>query len=89
MLISEGAEQIPGGDFARIGLMYLAIGVKFRSNLDIAQKLVSTGDERIVGGNDWEDRFWGVDPPGSENGENNLGKIHMKVRAELQAEGFN
>ncbi len=45
--------------------------------------LVATGQEELVEGNDWEDRFWGVDPPGSNNGENNLGKILMRVRNEL------
>lgn len=44
--------------------------------------LVQTGEEELVEGNTWGDRFWGVC---SGVGQNNLGKILMKVRTEIRA----
>ena len=41
------------------------------------EKLIATGDEMIVEGNNWGDTYWGVC---NGVGENNLGKILMKVR---------
>jgi predicted NAD-dependent protein-ADP-ribosyltransferase YbiA (DUF1768 family) len=42
--------------------------------------LKATGDEELVEGNWWNDTFWGVC---NGVGENNLGKLLMKIRAEL------
>lgn len=48
-------------------------------------KLMATGDEYLQEGNWWNDKVWGVDlksnPP---VGENNLGKLLMKIRSELK-----
>lgn len=44
-------------------------------------KLLGTGDQYIVEGNTWHDTFWGVC---KGEGKNNLGKIIMKIRKELQ-----
>lgn len=46
----------------------------------LADKLLATGDKELVEGNWWGDTYWGVC---RGNGENNLGKILMKVRDEL------
>jgi ribA/ribD-fused uncharacterized protein len=43
--------------------------------------LLSTGDEELIEGNWWGDRFWGVC---NGVGENKLGKILMKIREELR-----
>lgn len=45
-------------------------------------KLLETGDKEIQEGNTWNDTFWGIC---NGEGENNLGKIIMKIRGELQA----
>ena len=45
-------------------------------------KLIGTGDALLEEGNWWGDKFWGVDIKTRE-GENNLGKIIMKIRDEL------
>lgn len=82
-LILEGAEQLPDWNFAKLGLMHTAVSRKFIHNPDIAKRLLETGNQELVEGNDWEDRFWGVDPVGSRNGKNNLGIILMQVRQEL------
>ena len=46
-------------------------------------KLLLTCDAHLEEGNWWFDLFWGVDIKTRE-GENNLGKIIMKVRNELK-----
>lgn len=81
---AEGAPMRENWEDIKLGRMNQIVRDKFFRNPDIAQMLVNTGDQQIVEGNTWEDRYWGVCPPGSDNGENNLGKILMDVRAELQ-----
>lgn len=46
-------------------------------NPELNLMLLATGDEELVEGNTWGDRFWGVC---RGVGENNLGKIIMEVR---------
>lgn len=46
----------------------------------LTRALLETGDAVLVEGNNWNDIFWGVC---NNTGENNLGKILMKVREEL------
>ncbi|MCZ2224285.1 MAG: NADAR family protein [Chitinophagales bacterium] len=47
------------------------------------EKLLATGNEEIVEGNLWNDKVWGFCLKTGE-GQNNLGKIIMKIRSELQ-----
>lgn len=44
--------------------------------------LLSTGDEELVEGNWWHDRFWGQDPIGT--GDNWLGRLLMDLRKDLR-----
>lgn len=44
-------------------------------------KLIQTGNQIIQEGNTWGDTFWGIC---RGVGKNNLGKIIMKIRSELQ-----
>lgn len=44
-------------------------------------KLLMTGNAYIEEGNTWGDTFWGVC---NGKGENNLGKLIMQIRADLQ-----
>jgi ribA/ribD-fused uncharacterized protein len=85
-LKARGVSEIEGWYDARIPVMTTVVDMKFRANLDLADRLIGTGNQLIVEGNQWEDRFWGVSPIGSNNGENNLGKILMKLRHELAEE---
>ena len=55
---------------------------KFGQNLELAKKLVATGDEYLEETNTWNDRCWGVC---RGVGENRLGKILMQVRGELKS----
>jgi hypothetical protein len=64
----------------KLGVMEDLLRQKFSNDLLKAQ-LLATGTQELVEGNDWGDRFWGV----CEGvGENHLGKILMKIRAELR-----
>lgn len=68
----------------RVMLMQRAVLEKFSKNPDIAQQLLETGDEILVEGNTWGDRFWGVDPIGSGDGLNMLGRVLMATREKLR-----
>ena len=46
----------------------------------LTRALLATGDRPLIEGNTRNDHFWGVC---NDHGENNLGKILMKIRAEL------
>lgn len=46
----------------------------------LRDQLLATGNAVLIEGNDWGDRFWGVDG----DGLNHLGIILMKVRQELR-----
>ena len=63
----------------KVQKMYEVNKAKFEQNPELKEKLIATGLEELVEGNDWGDRFWGVDG----TGENRLGKILMKIRMEL------
>lgn len=60
--------------------MYNIVKSKFTQNDDLREKLIATGNEHLEEGNTWGDKIWGTV---NEIGENNLGKILMKVRSEL------
>lgn len=65
-------------------IMLDIVRAKFRQNTDIAAMLEATGDAVLEEGNHWNDRYWGVCPAGSGNGQNKLGKILMIVREEIK-----
>ena len=50
---------------------------------ELADWLLDTGDEELVEGNWWHDRYWGVC---DGVGQNKLGKLLMKVRSEIKKE---
>lgn len=68
----------------RLGVMRGLVEQKFTRDSQLQDLLLHTGEEEIVEGNTRGDTFWGVDPPGSSNGENWLGQILMEVRGNLQ-----
>ena len=51
---------------------------KFIINQELRQKLIDTGDRYLKETNWWGDSIWGVDI--EKGGENNLGKMLMKIR---------
>lgn len=56
--------------------------IKF-SNPELKDKLLRTGDSRLVEGNTWGDVYWGVC---GNKGKNKLGKLLMKVRESLKCQ---
>lgn len=83
-LVDLGTEIRYDWQVAKRGIMLAIVTQKFINNRNIAEQLIGTGDEMIVEGNDRGDRYWGVDPIGSDNGENHLGQILTTVRSSLQ-----
>lgn len=67
----------------KVGIMEEVVRAKFQQNPELRDKLIATGNAQLVEGNYWHDTFWGVDSKTGE-GENHLGQILMKVRAELR-----
>jgi ribA/ribD-fused uncharacterized protein len=81
--IEEGTAMRHDWEVAKQAIMLVIVRQKFLRNSDLAEKLVMTAGQDISEGNNWGDRYWGVDPVGSTNGYNHLGKILMTVRTEL------
>ena len=78
--ISKKLNVRPDWNKIKFDLMYEICQEKFNQNTDIAQKLMNTGDAILIEGNYWGDTYWGK---GNGVGQNNLGKILMKIREEL------
>jgi N-glycosidase YbiA len=66
----------------RIDLMRGFLQKKFESPF-LRDQLLSTGDSRLVYGNTWNDKFWGVC---RGQGENWLGKLLEELRESLRTE---
>lgn len=64
----------------RLDVMEAVVKAKFRQHPDLFYKLLVV-DDVIVEDNTWNDTFWGKC---NGKGYNNLGRILMKVRAELR-----
>jgi ribA/ribD-fused uncharacterized protein len=78
----NGIKCRPDWNEIRISVMEDFVRIKFQ-DAELRQQLLDTGDEELVEGNWWGDIFWGVC---KGEGENHLGKILMKIRAEIRAE---
>lgn len=61
----------------KLDIMTEIVSQKFLQHPHLIEMLLQTGDEELVEGNKWGDRFWGVC---KDKGENHLGKILMKIR---------
>lgn len=72
-------------DWDRIKLLVMEdlVRQKFQ-HPELRDLLLATESRELQEGNTWGDRFWGIFPPVIGYGENHLGKILMRVRAELQ-----
>jgi ribA/ribD-fused uncharacterized protein len=71
-------------DEKKLRFMEWGVREKFK-DLKLGQMLLETSDLELIEGNSWHDVFWGCCncPKCSGDGENNLGKILMKIREEL------
>jgi len=71
----------PDWNEVRLSVMWNVLQAKFAQHPDLAAKLVATGDEEIVEGNTWNDKFWGVC---NGEGMNHLGIMLMAIREEYK-----
>ncbi len=71
----------PDWEEVKLEIMAELVEDKFTRHYPLTQRLLGTGDQEIVEGNVWGDRFWGVC---DGKGENHLGRILMAVRDELR-----
>jgi ribA/ribD-fused uncharacterized protein len=70
-----------GWDDIKVSIMEGIINDKYERSPELQAKLIATGDEKLVEGNDWGDTFWGVC---KGQGKNHLGRILMRVRDRLR-----
>lgn len=63
-------------------IMEELIQFKFSTDNDLKKRLLETGQEELIEGNDWGDTIWGKC---NGKGQNHLGKILMKVRNGFQS----
>lgn len=68
-------------DDVKISIMEELLRLKIEQNLYVKKKLLQTEDYMIVEDSPKDD-FWGWGP--NRNGQNNLGKLWMKLRKELK-----
>lgn len=69
----------PNWNAERVQVMETVLRWKFE-NFALRLMLIDTYPEELVEGNTWNDTFWGVC---RGRGENNLGKLLMKLREEF------
>lgn len=69
-----------GWDQIKFDIMYEIVKAKFEQNVELKNKLLATGEDHLEEGNTWGDKIWGTV---GGKGQNNLGKILMRVRSEL------
>lgn len=79
--LGRSTGMVANWDGIRLNVMEKLLRQKFAPGTVLAQKLLDTGDEELVEGNWWNDTYWGVC---RGVGENNLGKLLMKLRRELK-----
>ena len=70
----------PDWEYVKKDIMLEGLHKKFAIP-ELRQKLLDTGDAYLEEGNTWGDRCWGVC---NGIGENNLGKLLMRVREEIR-----
>ena len=69
--------------------MYDIVKAKFSQNENLRQMLLDTNNEELIEGNWWHDNCWGdcsCERCKDIKGQNNLGKILMRVREEIRNE---
>lgn len=69
-------------DQVKLGFMEDFVRQKFFLNIELREKLLATGDAKLIEGNTWGDTFWGVDS--RKGGYNHLGRILMQVRKDVE-----
>lgn len=73
----------PDWEAVKIPIMRELLTQKFLLNYHYGDMLLYTGNRDIQEGNRWNDKFWGICLK-TNKGKNNLGKLIMELRTELQ-----
>lgn len=66
-------------DEIKLNVMRHLLQQKFHSCGNLSKKLLATGNAKLMEGNNWNDRYWGVSPVGGV-GLNMLGILLMERR---------
>lgn len=74
----------PDWDAVKVDVMRQILRAKVEQHEYVRRKLLETGDRELVE-NSWSDSFWGWGP--NRDGQNQLGKLWMEIRAELRGSG--
>lgn len=69
----------------KVDVMRYLLRIKFK-NKELRDKLLKSGNEELVEGNWWNDKFWGVSLKDGK-GKNMLGKLLMEIREEIRKAG--
>lgn len=69
----------------KFDVMETGLRKKFEDPI-LKEKLIATGDKKLIEGNYWHDNIWGSCYCGNCNnkGANHLGRLLMKIRKEIQ-----
>jgi ribA/ribD-fused uncharacterized protein len=81
---SRKVDIVYNWDDIKLEVMEGCLRSKFSKN-PFRAMLEATGEQLIEEGNSWSDTFWGVDLK-TGKGDNNLGKLIMKIRKENRNE---
>lgn len=79
-IIGGGLQLRADWEQIKLPLMEGLLRQKFRPGSHLENALLATRGAELIEGNTWGDTFWGVC---NGVGENNLGKLLMKIRSEL------
>lgn len=84
-LLARRIKLRPDWAEVKVDLMEQVLRAKF-ADPKMGQKLLGTGDTQLIEGNDWGDTVFGCvrGKDGEWRGHNHLGKLLMKVRADLR-----
>jgi len=88
--LSRNLTRRPDWEEVKVEVMKGLVWQKFHGHPDLRQLLLATGEAELVEGNTWHDNFWGkchCSRCAAAPGENWLGRLLMKVRDRLRAEG--
>lgn len=67
----------------KLEIMEKLLLIKFKNNPELGKKLLETQNIELIEENTWGDTFWGIY---EGKGENNLGKLLMKIRKIIRDE---
>ncbi len=71
------------------GIMLKTLRLKFKLGSNLAERLLQTGDEYLIEGNNWHDNYFGdchCEECSHIEGKNILGQLLMQVRYELRVQ---